>query len=520
MGSSQISTHILYLTSISKLKITLTTSQAFTTETELLVFMKDGSGILSIDHTPHPLQTGQLYSVAAGTMLQLDSNTESEYLLVNYKYLEIKAKENEKALHKEDKCEFSPYIPLGLLPDAKKTETLKIQELYEAYAALDSSHIPLQHQLKFQELVSVIVRLSTENKQKNWSTAKGIEESIAYMQENLQHKINLPTLASIAKLTPNAYCRSFKQLTGQTPIEYLNELRISCAKRLLSEKRSVREVASQIGITDEFYFSRLFKKKVGLAPTIYTKRSYLRIATASYLDLKDSASSLGFGLAEHVCLFEFDTHDTIVYKRKVAEQLQRLRSARPDLIIADFFHSAFTDQLKQIAPTLVLEYTPDWKVLFFKLAELSGREQQALSIFNELEHKVRQTKERLRQARRSDNPIVLMYLHRLNVRIQGAVNHPLSQLIYQELRLPSGSYMPHDKHREDYSPTRIPPLPSDYNLFVHPWDRWTEINYWDTLKEKAECSNHTFYIGSDWLTLSWTPTGRKFIMNELLTAIQ
>ncbi|MEZ0484381.1 helix-turn-helix transcriptional regulator [Fibrella aquatica] len=79
-------------------------------------------------------------------------------------------------------------------------------------------------------------------------------------------------LAQAAHLSTSFFCRKFKQDTGYAPIEYFNHLRIQKACQLLHfSNLRINEVASQIGIDDPFYFSRLFKKQMGISPNEYRK---------------------------------------------------------------------------------------------------------------------------------------------------------------------------------------------------------------------------------------------------------
>ena len=67
--------------------------------------------------------------------------------------------------------------------------------------------------------------------------------------------------------------RCFKEVTGQTPLEYLTALRITQAKKLLraTPPQSVESIAVGCGYSDEFYFSRVFSKKTGRSPRAYRK---------------------------------------------------------------------------------------------------------------------------------------------------------------------------------------------------------------------------------------------------------
>lgn len=98
------------------------------------------------------------------------------------------------------------------------------------------------------------------------------DKAILYMQNNLSKTITLDNIAQSANLSTSFFSRKFRQDTGYAPIEYFNHLRIQKACQLLhfSDLR-VNEVGAQLGIDDPFYFSRLFKKQMGVSPAGYRK---------------------------------------------------------------------------------------------------------------------------------------------------------------------------------------------------------------------------------------------------------
>lgn len=69
--------------------------------------------------------------------------------------------------------------------------------------------------------------------------------------------------------------RCFKEDFGKTPLEYLTELRLSLAKKLLLQMsfQGVENVAVQCGYKDIYYFSKAFKKYVGISPSEYRKKN-------------------------------------------------------------------------------------------------------------------------------------------------------------------------------------------------------------------------------------------------------
>jgi len=101
-----------------------------------------------------------------------------------------------------------------------------------------------------------LVKRAQEEIRKNFSTANTIEELI----------IDVP--ASRRNLV-----RRFKQVTGITPIEYLQKTRIEAAKQMLEQSRhSILEVMLESGYNDLKTFRTLFKKNVGMTPKMYREK--------------------------------------------------------------------------------------------------------------------------------------------------------------------------------------------------------------------------------------------------------
>ena len=91
-----------------------------------------------------------------------------------------------------------------------------------------------------------------------------------FLNTNYQQKIELDKVAEIANLHPAAFCRFFKEKSGKPLSEYVNDLRISYACRLIIDgKLSVSQISFESGFNNLSNFNRTFKKHTGLAPTQY-----------------------------------------------------------------------------------------------------------------------------------------------------------------------------------------------------------------------------------------------------------
>lgn len=94
-----------------------------------------------------------------------------------------------------------------------------------------------------------------------------------YITCNYQHRISLDDISAHVGMNKSAFCIFFKKMTGKTFVEYLNEYSINQACKMLKEKDlSVAEICYQAGFNDVPYFNRIFKRIVGVPPTLYAKK--------------------------------------------------------------------------------------------------------------------------------------------------------------------------------------------------------------------------------------------------------
>lgn len=99
---------------------------------------------------------------------------------------------------------------------------------------------------------------------------------LSYIRENYSSEITLDALAKITGMTPRYFCRAFSNITGKTPMSYVNYYRIEIAcERLRMTDESVTETAFACGFNDVSYFTKQFKKMMGVTPVRYRKRELL-----------------------------------------------------------------------------------------------------------------------------------------------------------------------------------------------------------------------------------------------------
>lgn len=95
-----------------------------------------------------------------------------------------------------------------------------------------------------------------------------VEKARFLMEENIYSEINLNAIGEMLGVSTSHLNAVFKSYTSMTPYQYFISIKIRKAKELLETGAlAIKEVAFRLGFDDQYYFSRLFKKKAGIPPS-------------------------------------------------------------------------------------------------------------------------------------------------------------------------------------------------------------------------------------------------------------
>ena len=102
---------------------------------------------------------------------------------------------------------------------------------------------------------------------------KQIKRVLTKIRNDYSKPLTLDDLAREAHLNSQYFCRAFKELTGKSPIDYLNYYRIECAaEQLRLPDLSITEIALSCGFNDLSYFNRMFKRRKNMTPSQYRNK--------------------------------------------------------------------------------------------------------------------------------------------------------------------------------------------------------------------------------------------------------
>ncbi|MFK7750547.1 MAG: AraC family transcriptional regulator [Kordia sp.] len=158
----------------------------------------------------------------------------------------------------------------------------------QTYLSLLFKNILQQHTIRqfasFFEILSMLAQSQYETissfvNTKNYTDDEGKRMSAVFefVMNNYDQKIVLEDIAMIANMTPNAFCKYFKQRTNKTFFKFLTEVRIENACKFLSNSSqlSIADIAYTCGFFNVSNFNRKFKEIKGITPTRFRKSFYL-----------------------------------------------------------------------------------------------------------------------------------------------------------------------------------------------------------------------------------------------------
>ena len=154
----------------------------------------------------------------------------------------------------------------------------------EASLKIDECFLKINEANSFGEIpplvlflnIFTIIETVTENSKKSVPCIKNkISDVIEYINKNIDQKLSLDTISKNTNISKYYLCHTFCDAVGMTVFEYIEFVRMSKAKQLLSEtNESISYIATLTGYDSCAYFGKVFKTRENITPTQYRKKYY------------------------------------------------------------------------------------------------------------------------------------------------------------------------------------------------------------------------------------------------------
>ncbi|MDP4092330.1 MAG: AraC family transcriptional regulator [Bacillota bacterium] len=236
-----------------------------------IIFVKGGSGSITIENKNYPVKEGMLFYICPNVLHSIEVDTElaGSFFTVHFSYANASCIDNKWEIRNE-----SNILHLHTAQEIK--DYYQIEDLFKKLVESWNTKLPGYEFIArtFLQQLLIAIYQSGRKHDRNYSISLKVEKVINYMYSNLDMRLSLTQLAEMVQLSPTYFSRAFREITGYSLIEFFNKLKIDKAKEMIIEgDKKIKEIAHLLGFTDEFYFSRTFKKIEGISPSEYYSKN-------------------------------------------------------------------------------------------------------------------------------------------------------------------------------------------------------------------------------------------------------
>lgn len=229
----------------------------------IFIYCIEGRGVVTIDQNNYTIEGGEFFIVPANTphSYMADSDTPWTIYWIHFKGLTAEA------------ITEVVYTRYNGYKGFKHYSEQSLQLFDEMYNHLERGY-SIDHLVYSNMCLLHFLGTFLYPKNDNHpSSADQNDIAIDYMNKHLSTMLTVEDMARSVNLSPSHFTYIFKKKTGFTPIEYFNHLKVQKAcQYLLFTKLRIKEIAYELGIEDQSYFSRLFTKVIGISPNEYREK--------------------------------------------------------------------------------------------------------------------------------------------------------------------------------------------------------------------------------------------------------
>ncbi|WP_295124862.1 AraC family transcriptional regulator [uncultured Chitinophaga sp.] len=231
----------------------------------ILIYCHEGEGTMTLQKQSFSISAGDFFIIPAKTRHQYHANADNPWTIY---WMHFKGESSAEWVH-QLVTHLKGYK--GFVPDSGKTTSLFSEMYAQLERGYSMDHLMHCNMCAWHYLASFLY----EDKTKPAGNNDATDAAIDYMQRHVDQNLSLENIAQQVNFSPSHFSLLFRKKTGFSPIEYYNHLKMQRAcQYLLFTDRRIKEIALAVGLADQHYFSRIFKKTMGVSPQDYrNKRS-------------------------------------------------------------------------------------------------------------------------------------------------------------------------------------------------------------------------------------------------------
>ncbi|WP_438350442.1 AraC family transcriptional regulator [Paenibacillus sp. FA6] len=471
-------------------------------ESHVLIIVKSGMGRLMMGINEYILKQDAVHIAVPGQTIGVSRAEADELDLYVIKFDVFR-----------DRMSVEIFPMKGELLIYPQTEMVILCELMNSCYRSEQSLERFRGQSVFQELLYLIIK--NIRQLPDLDSRGAMDRTKAYIESHYHESLTIQLLARMAEISPKYYVNLFKKIYYKSTIDYVTEVRINNAKKLMvhSDVR-LRDIAHQVGYNDEFYFSRIFKKVVGVSPKAYMKNRRRKIVAYSsgVLGQLLALDIIPYGAPLHpkwsgyyykMYRADIQLHlSAYRYDEDWESNIEAITHAEPDMIISiDILQPVEKERLESVAPVIYIPWIDkNWREQLQLTAEYLGVSQEAEAWILNYDKKVKFARERLNRELRDDT-ILIMSIYKQTYFLCPA--RGMKEVLYDDLQLKLVPQVHPFECKQPLTIDQLVELDADrilLNICQEPesLDHWRSLqtsSLWQNLK--AVRRNHVYYISSD-----------------------
>ncbi|QGY43635.1 helix-turn-helix domain-containing protein [Maribellus comscasis] len=245
-----------------------------------IFYVVEGKGTGFVADSIEPFATGDMVMLGSNlphfwkndeTYERSDCNEKLKYIIIQFPFDFFDA-------------QISTYPEFRLIGELLKRSSRGLQFPPEVSRQFSSSLLKLTEESGIERIILFLDFLNKLGKVKDYNLLAGeyyqkdnfdfgndrLTSVLHHISTNYLQKIELEKVAEIAHLHPSAFCRFFREKTGKSLFEYVNDMRVSYACKLIIERtKTISQVCFEAGFNNLSNFNRTFKKQTGYTPSEY-----------------------------------------------------------------------------------------------------------------------------------------------------------------------------------------------------------------------------------------------------------
>lgn len=483
-------------------------------DTFVLIMMFEGKGSVILGEKKHVLQKNTVHICPPKQTYGVRINT-SKCMLVKIEFDVYEPANHDTGWEKI--LEVTDSFPLNGSLELHEMEQPvilcnKIMDCMKSHDDLDR----FQGQVLFQTLIHFIMKNGYPYPSPD--DRPELEAVKKYIERCYNLNITIDRLAKIANVSRKYFVDLFKKTYGMSAMEYVTDVRMKQAKRLMARSEPkgmhIKTIAREVGYQDEFYFSRKFKKETGVSPSLYMKKRRRKIA--SY-----DKSITGQLLALHIIPYaaplhpKWTAHYYTLYREDIYVPLSayrtnrhwklnvnKLKEANLDMVISvDTLSQEEKAMLKEVGEIVFIPAGKNnWKKQLLLMADILGVTGEAEKFLNSYEMKAQWARQKLQKFAQETNVLIL--------RISGKhvhvyCNRSMAEVFYHDLQMRPAYFCDELVYNQAITWEQLAALDADHILLLVHQETQT-LHYWSALQHtinwqelKAVKNGHVHMISAD-----------------------